>query len=252
MKIKRIITDVSSDHGTTMVVTNGGTEDLAYGDIVTITGTIQDIIDHSHLVVRQSSPSSSAIIGVVCQKEGIAAGANGEVQMSGIADVNVVSAVYNTPGQLITIVGGGAGSGAVGSFVPGKVVGWTVGDAGYDAVTQTRVYLNPGTGPGTQNNLFLVGLPREVTEDGSIDATTDMWVDVNCTSGNIALETCDIEDAQAGQSFLLTKTDSSANICTVTDPNGKLFDGEASLVLSMQYQRAWIATDGVNWRVISM
>jgi hypothetical protein len=139
MKFKNAVGQISSrDEGTEMMVKAAVA--LAYGDICTITGTTQDATS-PYLVVTQSAADSIALVGICSEPGGIAAGGVGRMQTSGIADVNVASAAYGTPGAIIMTNGGGAGSGAAGGTIAaGKGVGIAVGDSSA-TVTQTKVYL---------------------------------------------------------------------------------------------------------------
>ena len=112
---------------------------ILYGDIVTMTGTTQDST-LGVLVGLQSSADSIALLGVCSELGGIASGAIGQITVWGVADCNMVSAGYTTPGAIVTTNGGGGGTGAIGTAAAGKVVGYTIGDV-TGTVTQTKVFV---------------------------------------------------------------------------------------------------------------
>ena len=114
---------------------------LAYGDICTITGTTQ-VSTGALLVVARSAADSIAVVGVCQEPGGLVVGQIGRMTTYGIADCNMVSAGYTTPGALVTTNGGGNGTGAIGTPAAGKVVGMTIGDV-TGTVTQTKVFVMP-------------------------------------------------------------------------------------------------------------
>jgi hypothetical protein len=138
MKFKTMVGQFkTTQHGLTMMIKASGA--LLYGDIVTMTGTTQDSTLGT-LVGTKSAADSIALLGVVSELGGIADGALGEITVYGVADCNMASAAYTTPGAIVTTNGGGSGTGAIGTPAAGKVVGWTIGDV-TGTVTQTKVFV---------------------------------------------------------------------------------------------------------------
>jgi hypothetical protein len=138
MQFKNIVGQKTTiDDGMTMNIIASGA--INYGDIVTITGATE-VAGQPYLVGKQSQADSIAILGVCCEPGGIATGGIGRIQIAGIADVNVASATYTTPGALIVTNGGGNGSGAAGTPAAGKSVGLAIGDVS-GTVTQTKVLI---------------------------------------------------------------------------------------------------------------
>lgn len=135
MKFKTMVgATLPQDLGITMMVK--AAEALKYGDVVILLGTTQELTT-PYMVVAKSAADSTTVVGVVCEPGGIASGGFGEIQVAGIAEVNVESAAY-TVGNRINTNGGGAGTGAAGTAAAGKNIGIAL-EAG--TVTQLTCYL---------------------------------------------------------------------------------------------------------------
>lgn len=80
---------------------------------------------------------------------------------------------------------------------------------------------------------------------------TDITVLGNATSGSITL-TLPTAVGVTGQTYFLKKTDSTANTVTVATTSSQTIDGQASKVLSIQYDGIQVASDGANWVITGM
>lgn len=77
---------------------------------------------------------------------------------------------------------------------------------------------------------------------------TDHTILANASGGAFAV-TLPSVSTTVGYEFVIKKTDSSANIVTVTPASGTI-DGAASFALTTQYQSITVQSDGTNWWLI--
>lgn len=74
---------------------------------------------------------------------------------------------------------------------------------------------------------------------------TDMLILIDATAGNVIV-TLPKASTCGGKPFLVVKVDSSGNTVTVTSYAGDTIEGNATVVLSTQYHKAFIDSDGVS------
>ena len=104
----------------------------------------------------------------------------------------------------------------------------------------------------TVNNETVNGLTAAIaTKTGNYSLTSvDCTVLGNAATGNISI-TLPTAVGAAGRFYTVKKVDSTANTVTVATTSAQTIDGQASKVLSIQYDGIQVQSDNANWVVIA-
>lgn len=76
-------------------------------------------------------------------------------------------------------------------------------------------------------------------------------INCNASGGAFSITVLGSTTAGEGYEFIVKKTDSSVNAVTIDGNASETIDGATTLVLSNQYEAAWLRVDGSNLHVIS-
>lgn len=112
---------------------------------------------------------------------------------------------------------------------------------------------NVGVGTETPSTLFEVAGPLATAiaacnADHSVNATDSVLL-CDSTSQAIAL-TLPTAVGISGRQYTFKRVNSGANSVTIATTASEVIDGASTLVLSTQYDRVTIVSDGANWWVI--
>lgn len=146
------------------------------------------------------------------------------------------------------------GSGDLLVFSSGLLMGIGAGND-YLETTTTRVTFNSARTTG-EIIRFVYSPNGVVFQVGAIAAKssaytiviTDHTILANASGGAFAV-TLPASSPAMGYEFVIKKTDSSANVVTVTPTSGTI-DGAATFLLTTQYQSVTVQSDGTNWWII--
>lgn len=103
----------------------------------------------------------------------------------------------------------------------------------------------------TENNYFSAGMRHRVhalTTDTTI--TNDYYMCNVDASGAAVTITLPTADSIAGQTFIIRKSDSSANAVTIDGYSSETINGAATVAMTAQYTSYTIMSDGTNWMVV--
>ncbi len=117
---------------------------------------------------------------------------------------------------------------------------------------QTGVVVLTSFSNVTLNNATINGVTNAlVTKTANYTATTvDCTILGNAATGNITI-TLPTAASVAGRFYVVKKIDSTANTVTVATTSAQTIDGQASKVLSIQYDGIQVQSDNANWVIIS-
>lgn len=129
-----------------------------------------------------------------------------------------------------------------------SAAGWMYGVSVSGAGSVARVKIDENTGDGTQafESNFNVGV-RSIATDLTLGPTYETLL-VDATSGAKAI-TLPTAVGITGKIFCVQKTDAFNNV-TVGTTGGQTINGAATVVLSAQWQRVTVQSNGTNWAII--
>ena len=113
--------------------------------------------------------------------------------------------------------------------------------------------INTWAAPGDSGNGILpmnINQMSTITGNLTLTATTNFWFRrADATTGNITV-TLPAANLTKGRQFLVKKVDASANTVTVSRAGADTIDGATTVVLSAQWQKVSVMSNGTSWDVV--
>lgn len=90
-----------------------------------------------------------------------------------------------------------------------------------------------------------------ITADTTLD-TDNVFVTVDCTSGNVTITLPSAATLTAGRYFVIQRIDGSVNTVTIDADGAETINGAATKAIASQWDGIRVVCDGTNWTAFTL